>query len=57
MKYKYPKATLDFGKIEESRTILLCEGFSSKKRTLFKDLSLVPGTYIAKVQIDFNPKF
>ena len=54
--YRYPNAKVDLGFWNNGQVQKL-QGFSSSKRTTFQKYNMRPGTYIAKVVMDFDPKW
>jgi hypothetical protein len=54
--YNYPRATVDLG-ILNGNNIQKLQGFTSNNRTTQQKYNLKPGTYIAKVVIDFDSQF
>ena len=54
--YRYPRATVELGAWTGGGCQKI-QGFGDTKRTSFQKYNMKPGTYIAKVHLDFNSQY
>ena len=57
MKYRYPVGEVELAMIENDAVAQRFPAYISKRRSVYKEYDLKPGTYIVLSKIEFDPNF